>query len=32
MVASNIATHKLLVLNGTGSIPTHVGSIVDGDK
>ena len=32
MVASNISIHKPLVLNGTGSIPTHVGCVIDGDK
>ena len=32
MVASNVSIHKPLVLNGTGSIPTHVGCVIDGDK
>ena len=32
MVVSNIAIHKPLVLNGTGSIPTHAGCVIDGDK
>ncbi|KAL4075275.1 hypothetical protein V8B97DRAFT_2022271 [Scleroderma yunnanense] len=32
MVASNIAIHKPLVLNGTGSVPTHAGCVIDGNK
>ena len=32
MVASNVAIHKPLVLNGTGSIPTHFSCVIDGDK
>ncbi|KIM55674.1 hypothetical protein SCLCIDRAFT_87905, partial [Scleroderma citrinum Foug A] len=32
MVASNVAIHKPLILNGTGSIPTHVGCVIDSDK
>ena len=32
MVVSNTAIHKPLVLNSTGSIPTHAGCDIDGDK
>ncbi|KAG6333238.1 hypothetical protein ID866_5853, partial [Astraeus odoratus] len=32
MVVSNVAIHKPLVLNGSGSNPGHAGCIIDGDK
>ncbi|KIJ63455.1 polyketide synthetase [Hydnomerulius pinastri MD-312] len=32
MVASDIAIHKPLVLNGPGSFPGHAGCVIDGDK
>ncbi|KAI6142295.1 putative nonribosomal peptide synthetase [Pisolithus thermaeus] len=32
MVVTNIAIHKPLVLNGSGSNPGHAGCIIDGDK
>ena len=31
MDVSSIAIHKLLVLNGAGSIPTHAGCVIDGN-
>ncbi|KAF9241407.1 putative nonribosomal peptide synthetase [Melanogaster broomeanus] len=32
MVATNIAIHKPLVLNGSGALPAHAGCVIDGDK
>ncbi|KAI9458237.1 putative nonribosomal peptide synthetase, partial [Boletus coccyginus] len=32
MVVNNIAIHKPLVLNGSGSFPGHAGCIINGDK
>ncbi|KIK92693.1 hypothetical protein PAXRUDRAFT_146735 [Paxillus rubicundulus Ve08.2h10] len=32
MVASNVAIHKPLVLNGAGALPAHAGCVIDGDK
>ena len=32
MIVTDIAIHKPLVLNGTGSLPGHAGCVINGDK